>query len=58
MSERNAKMLRKMKANDKKSKRAWKALTHIQRSNVRAEYDRLNPDEAVIAFAKEVVFRP
>lgn len=57
MSERNARMLRKMKANDKKSKRAWNKLTPFQRSKVRAVYDPRSPNDAVIAFAKEIVFK-
>jgi len=39
MSEKNARMLRRMNANDKNSKRLWKSLNHIQRGLVTATYN-------------------
>jgi len=39
MSEKNARMLRRMNANDKNSKRLWKSLNSIQRGRVAATYN-------------------
>ena len=40
MNGRIAKMLRKMQANDKRSKRLWNSLTSEQRSKVTATYNK------------------
>ncbi len=39
MNGKAARMLRKMHANDKKSKRLWKSLTQCQRAKVNATYN-------------------
>jgi hypothetical protein len=40
MNGRNAKMLRKLDKDDKKSKKLFKALNHIQRGKMRAAFER------------------
>ena len=47
-----AKMLRKMKSNDKISKKAWKSLTPSQREQVSKVYHTDGPNKAVVAFGK------
>ncbi len=52
MNGKVAKMLRKMKSNDKRSKEAWKSLTDNQRGRVSAVYRSNGPDKALVAFGK------
>ena len=52
MSGKTARMLRRMNANDKKSKRLWKSLTVQQRGQVTATY---NSYENKLEGAKEAV---
>lgn len=52
MNGKAARMLRRMKADDKRSKRLWKSLNHIQRERVFATY---NSYENKLEGAKEAV---
>lgn len=54
MNGRTARMLRKMSAHDKKSKRFWKSLTDVQRGTVRATYKVEGPSEAVVTFMEQL----
>jgi len=57
MSGKISKMLRKMKANDKKAKELWKSLNHMQRSKVRATFISSGPEEAVVTFMEQLFGR-
>ncbi len=57
MNGKAARMLRKMRANDKKSKRLWKSLTQAQRIKVSATYNSYEDHkkgamEAVVTLAE------
>jgi len=62
MSERNAKLLRKLKVNDRKQTHAWNTLPAHQKSRVRATYwantDReAGAREAFVEFARILVLK-
>ena len=54
MSNKTSKMLRKMKANDKKAKELWGSLNHIQHGKVRATFTSDGPEEAVVTFMEQL----
>ena len=53
MNGKVSKMLRKMSANDKRSKKLYLSLTAEQKSRVRAVYDPKDPGKAVIELMKQ-----
>ncbi len=62
MNGKTARMLRKMQANDKKSKRLWKSLTQAQQAKVTATYNSFEDKnegakEAVVTFMEQLFGR-
>jgi len=56
MNAKTAKMLRKIQANDKRSKKLWNGLTAEKKARVRAAYmsnDR-KPGKALVAFGEAI----
>ena len=62
MNGKTARMLREMQADDKRSKKLWKSLTHIQQSKVSATYNtyedkKEGAKEAVVTFMEQLFGR-
>ena len=57
MNGKTARMLREMQADDKRSKKLWKSLTHIQQSKVSATYKKEGGKEAVVTFMEQLFGR-
>lgn len=62
MSDKQYKMLRKMKVSSTHVKRLWKSLSHVQKGQVRAKFKEKGTEEALALFeillTKEKSFRP
>lgn len=54
MNGKVSKMLRKMNANDSRSKKIWETLTEPQRAKIRSVYLEKGPGPAVVEMMKQI----